>query len=210
MNDVVEQFCRAVAEVLNRAGIGATASKGEVRIDKLHFSGYRRGRAGVVLDGTLYRNAAAGTNVAQAAADIVRKLPERLNREERVDKHRRLATEAAVLAAGGRHEYTSGFHGYELVSGLHIGVSGEISATDPRLLIQLETKNPVLARRVLDLILILKRKGGLECEGDQILRELLEAPDEDTTSLVYADWLQERGDDERAERIREAIARRRQ
>jgi uncharacterized protein (TIGR02996 family) len=39
-------------------------------------------------------------------------------------------------------------------------------------------------------------------ERDALLRAVCENPDEDTPRLVYADWLQENGDEERAEFIR--------
>ncbi len=39
-------------------------------------------------------------------------------------------------------------------------------------------------------------------DGDALLRAILVQPDEDTPRLVYADWLQENGEPERAEYIR--------
>lgn len=39
-------------------------------------------------------------------------------------------------------------------------------------------------------------------DGDALLRAILEYPAEDTPRLVYADWLQENGDEEQAEFIR--------
>jgi uncharacterized protein (TIGR02996 family) len=39
-------------------------------------------------------------------------------------------------------------------------------------------------------------------DGDALLAAILANPDDDTPRLVYADWLQERGDEERAEFIR--------
>ena len=41
--------------------------------------------------------------------------------------------------------------------------------------------------------------------GIALLREVLRVPDEDTPRLVYADWLQEQGEGERAEFIRASI-----
>src|SRR5687767_8806243 len=38
--------------------------------------------------------------------------------------------------------------------------------------------------------------------GEQLLRGVLEAPEDDAPRLVYADWLEENGDGERAEFIR--------
>lgn len=42
--------------------------------------------------------------------------------------------------------------------------------------------------------------------GDALLATILANPEEDTPRLVYADWLQENGEEERAEFIRKAIA----
>src|SRR5687768_5571910 len=39
-------------------------------------------------------------------------------------------------------------------------------------------------------------------DGDALLAAILANPDDDTPRLVYADWLQENGDDTRAEFIR--------
>src|SRR5215203_3911185 len=39
-------------------------------------------------------------------------------------------------------------------------------------------------------------------DGDALIAAILANPDEDTPRLVYADWLQEHGDEERAEFIR--------
>jgi len=43
-------------------------------------------------------------------------------------------------------------------------------------------------------------------EGEALLRGVLLRPDDDTARLVYADWLQENGDEKRAEFIRDTRA----
>ncbi len=43
-------------------------------------------------------------------------------------------------------------------------------------------------------------------EREALLRAVCENPDEDTPRLVFADWLQENGDEARAEFIRVQIA----
>lgn len=46
--------------------------------------------------------------------------------------------------------------------------------------------------------------------GDALLRDVLEHPDEDAVRLIYADWLADQGDMDRAEFVREQIANARQ
>ena len=41
-----------------------------------------------------------------------------------------------------------------------------------------------------------------KCEGEALLRDIVEHPEDDTPRLVYADWLQDHGDEARAELIR--------
>ena len=42
-------------------------------------------------------------------------------------------------------------------------------------------------------------------DGERLLRRILECPDDDAPRLIYSDWLEEQGEDERAKWIRESV-----
>lgn len=224
--DHVETFLDEIGRVLKEAGIPSERTWHRIKVGNYTFSAIGGGRKQVILDGYTYSKTA---DPGRAASNLIYATRRRIRQEEE-DRQRRLremerrrveeeakrkreATERNVrILAGGNHVGTvTGFHGAMVDRAqpneagwdwlLHYGIDGGMCA------IKFIAKDGVLARRAMDLLLLLAR--GTVTDGDALLRSVLQSPEDDTASLVYADWLEEMGLVERAVRLRELIEERR-
>lgn len=190
---MVETFCQYVAEYLRAIGLDAKAEGRTVTVGAVEFDGNKRGKS-VEFAGYIYRS---GAHPELAAQRIVRALPQKLKDIERRKKQHDIDKELRKIAGGG----TASYNGFEVEPGLHVKRS-----YDDTCHVLLQTDDLKLVRQVVDCVLFLKRGDTSMDERLALVRAILDCPEENTVSLVYADWLDENDMPERAAAIREACS----
>jgi len=191
-----DDFCNAVAKGLSAVGIEATYANDTLTVIKVpipvHGYAYTRGRRRITnrfyvnIRGHYYNR----LDETDACAEmLVRELPDIMKRRESLDKTADLRWYRGVLMAG----RDATLHPDELSKDLRVTLK------DGKLIISMATDNRQKAQRALELLHMLDNKDSLDSEANALFRAIIESP---WQAPVYADWLEDRGEYERAEAIR--------
>lgn len=184
-----DDFCNAVAKGLSAVGIEASYADNMLTVIKVpipvngyaYTLGRRRitNRFYVNIRGHYYNRLDATDACAEM---LVRELPD-------IMKRRDLRWYRGVLMAG----RDATLHPDELAKDLRLVLR------DGKLIISMATDSRQKAQRAIELLHMLDNKDSLDSEANAIFRAIIESP---WQAPAYADWLEDRGEYERAEAIR--------
>lgn len=210
---LMQTFLAEVANAMTAAGFECKAEATSLLALgrwRIHVTTYKTAVAGtqvfVICRERISVSKRGNYNMGRITAAIVREIGRATARAEQQkaqeDERRRLAKGqdfARRVAAGGERRYIGGDYAYTASESTAVGYDGT------NYIVHFTTRDPLQVRRAVDLLLLLEQGG--EYDGRDLLSTVLSAPEDDVVGwMVYADWLEERGQIERAQKIREAAA----
>lgn len=184
-----------LAKLLTQAGYAATSSYHELRVGSIVYRTYNRGRAGraVYFDGRIFRWN-RGNLLQDVLQHVISSFVTHANAAEREARRANLRQMLSIMAAGGTRQWSDEWNVSE-----NIGIS--LAADGEHKVLRFTTDNLATLQKALGLMLLFEKEK-FNVNEYAFMRAVAELPEDFTSSLVFADWLDEHDMPERAAEVR--------